>query len=440
MTQIDKINHKEILISKILKKKTIIGVIGLGYVGLPLSILFAKKKFKVLGFDSNKNKVKLINSEKSYIERIFDSEINLLLKRGKCFSEFEKITECDVIIICVPTPLKNKNIPDLSSIKNTIISIKNKLRPGQLLILESTSYPGTTREEVVQKLDKNLIPGKNFFIGFSSERINPGFNERTINQVPKVVSGYSNDCLEIISKFYHTGFKKIVKAKSLEIAEFSKLLENIYRAVNIGFINEMKFVADKMKLDIYEILKVASTKPFGFRPFNPGPGIGGHCIPIDPHYLYWKAKKKGIKANFIKLSAETNFAVINFIQKKITKILKVSKIKKNSSKILILGIAYKKNVDDLRESASINLIKKLQKDKYKNIEYSDPHIKDTILTREFSFNKKSLNLNPRNLKKFDIVILMTDHDKFDYKMIYENSQRIIDCRGRYSLDHKVYRA
>ena len=440
MIKLDQINHKKDLIKKIIKKKSTIGVIGLGYVGLPLSILFAKKKFKVLGFDLDKNKIKSINSGKSYIERISDSEVKIILKKGRCFSKFEKIIECDVIIICVPTPLKNKRIPDLSFIKKTIISLKNNLRPGQLLILESTSYPGTTREEIVKKLDKNLIPGRNFFIGFSSERINPGFNERTINQVPKVVSGYSNDCLEIISNFYQMSFKKIVKSKSLEIAEFSKLLENIYRAVNICFINEMKFVADKMNLDIYEILKVASTKPFGFRPFNPGPGIGGHCIPIDPHYLYWKAKKRGIKANFIKLSAETNFAVINFIKKKINKILNKKKIKKVTAKLLILGMAYKKNVDDLRESASINLIKELLKDKYKNIEYSDPHIKDTILTREFKFSKKSINLNSKNLKNFDIVILMTDHDKFDYKLIYKNSQTIIDCRGRYSVDHKVYRA
>ena len=416
-------NYYEELKKKIKKNKAIVCVIGLGYMGSAIIEKFDSKNFRTIGIDKDKRKFTFLSK-----------------KKMKLTTEYKFIDLADIIIIALPTPLKNKDIPDLSFIKNTITSIKDKLRPGQLLILESTSYPGTTREEIVEKLDKNLIPGKNFFIGFSSERINPGFNERTINQVPKVVSGYSNDCLEIISNFYQTGFKQIVKSKSLEVAEFSKLLENIYRAVNIGFINEMKFVADKMKLDIYEILKVASTKPFGFRPFNPGPGIGGHCIPIDPHYLYWKAKKKGIKANFIKLSAETNFAVINFIQKKITKILKVNKIKKDSSKILILGIAYKKDVDDLRESASINLIKKLLKDKYKDIEYSDPHIKDTILTREFKFNKKSLNLSTKNLKKFDIVILMTDHDKFDYKMIYENSQTIIDCRGRYSVDHKVYRA
>ncbi len=430
----DKLNYL------IKSKKAIVGIIGLGYVGLPLSILFSKKKFKVLGFDIDKNKIKSLNKGYSYIERISNKEISQLLKNGKCFDKFEKITECDVVVICVPTPLKNKNIPDLSYVKKTFSSIKNKLRPGQLLVLESTSYPGTTREEIVKKITKKLVPGKNFFIGFSSERINPGYNEKTINKVPKVVSGYSNNCLEVISNFYRLNFKKIVQSNSLEIAEFSKLLENIYRAVNIGFINEMKFVAEKMNLDIYEILKVASTKPFGFRPFNPGPGIGGHCIPIDPHYLYWKANKIGIKANFIKLSAETNSKVINFIQKKINEILKKQKILKKSSKILILGIAYKKNIDDMRESASINLIKELTRNNFKDVEFSDPHINSFISTRIFKYNKKGIKLSPKILKKFDIVVLMTDHDKFNYKMIYKNSRVIIDCRGRYSVDHKVYRA
>ena len=421
-------------------KKATVGIIGLGYVGLPLSILFSKKNFKVFGFDIDKNKIKSLIKGNSYIERISTKEINQFLKKGKCFDKFEKIAECDVIVICVPTPLKNKNIPDLSFVRKTLNSIKNKLRPGQLLVLESTSYPGTTREEIVKKIKKKLIPGRNFFIGFSSERINPGYNEKTINNVPQVVSGYSDNCLEVISNFYQLNFKKIIKSKSLEIAEFSKLLENIYRAVNIGFINEMKFIAEKMKLDIYEILKVASTKPFGFRPFNPGPGIGGHCIPIDPHYLYWKANKIGIKANFIKLSAETNSKVINFIKNKIDKILKKKKIHKKLSKILILGVAYKKNIDDMRESASINLIKELIRNNFKGIEFSDPHINNFISTRTFNYNKKGIKLSPKNLKKFDIVVLMTDHDKFNYKMIYEYSKVIIDCRGRYSVDHKVYRA
>ena len=434
------INFKNNLLSKINKKKILIGVIGLGYVGLPLSILFAKNKFRVIGFDKNKKKIKLINSKKSYIERIKNHEIELLKKRGEFTNKFDKITKCDVVIICVPTPLKKNNIPDLSFIKKTIFSIKNKLRQGQLLVLESTSYPGTTRDEVIKKLRSDLKPGKNFFVGFSSERINPGFNESTINKVPKVVSGFSNNCLNVVSNFYQKSFHKIVKSKSLEIAEFSKLLENIYRAVNIGFINEMKFVADKMNIDIYEILKVASTKPFGFRPFHPGPGIGGHCIPIDPHYLYWKAKKKGIRANFIKLSAETNSSVINFIIKKIKKILKEKKINEKLAKVLIIGVAYKRNVDDLRESASVNLINSLVKKNFKKVDYFDPYIKLRVSTKNFKFNKKGIELNSKNLKKFDVVIIMTDHDKLDYKLIYKYSRTIIDCRGRYPVDKKVYRA
>ena len=431
---------KKKLNNLIKKRKSVIGVIGLGYVGLPLSILFAKKGFKVLGFDIDKKKVALVNSRKSYIDRIKNSELDIILKKGKCYSTFNKISECDIIVVCVPTPLKNKNIPDLSFIRSTFNSVKKYLRAGQLLILESTSYPGTTREELVNKVGKDIVPGINFFIGFSSERINPGFNESTIHKVPKVVSGFSKNCLEVVSNFYKKSFTKVVKSNSLEVAEFSKLLENIYRAVNIGFINEMKFVADKMNLDIFEILKVASTKPFGFRAFNPGPGIGGHCIPIDPHYLYWKAKKKGINANFIKLSAETNSEVINFIKKKILKILKEKNISNITSKILILGMAYKKNVDDLRESGSVNLIKKLLKSNFKNIQYSDPYIKNTILTRDFNYKQKSLKLNPANLKKFDIVILMTDHDLFNYKLIYKHSKMIIDCRGKFLIGPKVYRA
>ena len=434
------INFRNNLLKKINKKKIFIGVIGLGYVGLPLSILFAKNKFRVIGFDKSKKKIKLINSKKSYIERIKNHEIELLKKRGEFTNKFDKITKCDVVIICVPTPLKKNNIPDLSSVRETIFSIRNKLRQGQLLVLESTSYPGTTRDEIIKKLKKDLKPGKNFFVGFSSERINPGFNERTINKIPKVVSGFSNNCLNVISSFYQKSFYKIVKSKSLEIAEFSKLLENIYRAVNIGFINEMKFVADKMNIDIYEILKVASTKPFGFRPFHPGPGIGGHCIPIDPHYLHWKAKKKGINANFIKLSAEINSSVINFIIRKIKKILKKKKLNEKIAKILIIGLAYKRNVDDLRESASVNLISSLLKKNFKKVDYSDPYIKSRISTKNFKFNKKGIELNSKNLKKFDIAIIMTDHDKLDYKFIYKYSKTIIDCRGRYPVDQKVYRA
>ena len=428
------------LLKDFYNKKIKIGVIGLGYVGLPLAILFSKKGFKVFGFDTDVEKIKLINSKKSPIERIPDSNICLLLKKGEISNNFENITKCDVVVICVPTPLKKNNDPDVSFIKKTLLIIKNYLRNNQILILESTSYPGTTREEFVQKLNKRFKIGVNFFIGFSSERINPGFNEDSIHKIPKVVSGYSKNCLNLVSKFYNLFFQKVIKSKSLEVAEFSKLLENIYRSVNIGFINEMKLVADKMNLDIFEIIKIAKTKPFGFRPFHPGPGIGGHCIPIDPHYLYWKAKKKGISAKFIKHSAETNLKVISFIKSRIMELLKKNKIKKDNAKILILGVTYKPNIDDLRESGSINLMNRLLKDNIKKVQWSDPHFKNRILIKKYNYSTKGINLTPKALKSFDIILLMTDHDKFKYGMIYKNSKRIIDCRGRYSVDDKVSRA
>ena len=300
-----------------LKKNYTIGVIGLGYVGLPLAILFAKKKFKVIGFDIDLEKVKKLKKNESYLKRISKTQIKQIKKKKGTFTNnFELVNKCDCIIICVPTPLK-KNKPDLSFIQNTIKKIYKYLKIKQLIILESTSYPGTTRELVVEKLNKKFDVGKDFFIGFSSERINPGENENVIDEIPKVISGYSDKCLNLISKLYSKIFKKVVKSKSLEIAEFSKLLENIYRSVNIGFVNEMKIIADKMNLDIFEILKVAKTKPYGFNAFEPGPGVGGHCIPIDPEYLYWKSKKIGLEANFIKLSAKTNNDVIKFIIKKL---------------------------------------------------------------------------------------------------------------------------
>ena len=433
--------YKKKIINLISNKKAIIGIIGLGYVGLPLAILFANKGFKVFGFDTNFKKIKFIKKKKSFIERISNQSISALTKnKNDYFFKFEKIKYCDFIIICVPTPLKGNNIPDLSFIKDTIKKISRYLKNGTTIILESTSYPGTTEEEVVNKINKKFNIGNDFFVGFSSERINPGVNENKISSIPKVVSGHTKNCLSIISNLYSKVFKKIVKAKTIRIAEFSKLLENIYRAVNIGFINEMKFVADKMNMDIFEILNIASTKPYGFRRFNPGPGIGGHCIPIDPHYLYWKARKVGISANFIKLSAETNLKVINHIKSKIIKIINKNNLTIKSTRILILGLAYKKNMDDLRESASLKLIDNLYKNKFKKLSYCDPHIKNDLIIKKYSYLNKIRKIRSSNLKKFDIVILMTDHDIFDYNAILKYSKNIIDCRGRFKVTNKIVRA
>lgn len=422
--------------SRLKSKKIAVGVIGMGYVGLPLAILAAKKNFRVFGYERDSYRFKMLNKRKSYFTNIPSASLNVLSKKTKFFKRFSNISECDILIICLPTPLKN-NKPDLSHIVNAIKLLKPQLRKGQLLILESTSYPGTTREELYEKLKSKFLIGKDFFIGFSSERINPGYNDNKIDKIPKVVSGYSSKCLNLCEKFYNNLFENVIKAKSLEDAEFSKLLENIYRSVNIGFINEMKFIADRFNLDIFEILSLSSTKPYGFSRFDPGPGVGGHCIPIDPQYLYWKSVEKGFNPEFIKLSAKINSDVTKFIYNKIVSHTK--KIKKNKSniKILILGIAYKKNLDDIRASAPKRLVDYLISKKFNFVSYSDPFISSCKFSK--NIRKTSIKLSPGSLKKNDIVILATDHDQFDYDLIKNNSNFIIDCRGRYSLNKKIVR-
>ncbi len=427
------------LIKKISAKKINVGIIGLGYVGLPLAILMAKKGVNIYGFDTNQKKIKIIQSQKSFIERIKVKDIKILNKKGKVSNNFLNISKCDVILVCVPTPLKNATSPDLSYIKIVISNIRKYLKENQILILESTSYPGTTREEFANKLKNRFNLGKNFFIGFSSERINPGANENKINKVPKVVGGYSKNCIRLVSNFYNLFFDQVVKASSLEAAEFSKLLENIYRSINIGFINEMKFIADKMSLDIFDIINLAKTKPYGFKAYAPGPAIGGHCIPIDPHYLNWKAKKIGLKSNFIQLASEVNKKVTKFIVSKVLSSLKNRNIKKNKCKILILGIAYKKNIDDARESGSISLLNKLLEKKISNIWWSDPHIIQ-FRYKNKKISRNRVNITPKILNSFDVVILMTDHKKFNYGMIEKYSKFIIDCRGKFSLNSKIIRA
>lgn len=429
-------NFYENFISNLKLKKITVGVIGMGYVGLPLAILAAKKNFRVLGYERDPYRLKMLKKKKSYFTNIPSSSLSVFSKKTKFFKKYSNISDCDILIICLPTPLK-KNRPDLSHIINSMKYISPQLKKGQLLILESTSYPGTTREEICEKLNSKFRLGKELFVSFSSERINPGINDKKIDEIPKVVSGYSRRCLNLSVKFYSYLFKHIVKAKSLEYAEFSKLLENIYRSVNIGFINEMKFIADKFKLDIFEILSISNTKPYGFSRFDPGPGVGGHCIPIDPQYLYWKSVEKGFNPEFIKLSAKINLDVTKFIYNKILSHTK--KIKKNKSniKILILGIAYKKNLDDVRASAPVRLINYLLSKKFNFVYYSDPFISSCELTH--NRNKTSVKLSSQVLKKTDIVILATDHDKFNYNFIKKYSRFIIDCRGKYNLDKKIVR-
>jgi len=417
------------LIAKIEKKKIIIGIVGLGYVGLPLALRFAEVGFNVIGYDKDNKKTSKLKKFKSYIKSIPDKDVN----KKKFFptSNIKQLSKSDAIIICLPTPLKeNSKVPDMKFIKNFALSLKNILRKNHIIILESTTYPGTTNEFFLPIIKKcGFNPGKDLFLIYSPEREDPGNKKHKIKDIPKVVSGYSKNCKRIANLIYGKVAKKTIEVKSLEHAEMVKLYENIYRSINIGLANEMKIVCEKMKLNIFEIIKAASTKPFGFSPFYPGPGYGGHCIPIDPFYLSWKSKKFGYTPKFIELSGKVNSSMPGYVMQNIKKILK--KNKKKIFKILILGIAYKKNVDDLRESPAIQLINILQKEKNYRIDFYDPYIKK-INSRNKKFTKINyFNLNYEKINKFDLVAIVTDHDILNYKKILKNSKAIIDCRGRF---------
>ncbi len=428
-------NYKKDILKKINSKRLCISIIGLGYVGLPLALLFSKKN-SVIGIDIDNKKVNYLNKNKSYLERIKDKKIYNFNKKNIFSSNFSKIIKSDFIIICVPTPLKKNRTPDLSFVKDAISKIKPYLRKGQTVILESTSYPGTTNDYIVKILSKNFIVGKEIFVGFSSERIDPGRNDNEIEKIPKVVSGHSKSCLEIVSKFYKIHFNKIFKAESIIIAEFSKLLENIYRSVNIGFVNEMKMIADRMNIDIFKIIKAAKTKPYGFRGYWPGPGVGGHCIPIDPLYLNFAAKKLGYDSRFIKLSSDINIKTTKFVEKKIISLLSKNNIKFSSAKILFLGLAYKKNIDDFRESASLKLFDLLKNRGIKNIKVYDPHFNKNNIPKKLNLLS---HLTKKNIISFDLVLLITDHDCFDYNLIKKYSKKIIDCRGKFKVSKNIIR-
>lgn len=411
---------------KINKKKALIGVFGLGYIGLPRCIQFARKGFKVIGFDVDLNKIKLLKSKKSYLTTIKDEQLDLIDKKFFVTNDFSLVKKLDVIIFCLPTPLK-KNKPDLSYIRFTLQKIKRFLRKDQLFILESTSYPGTTEEEILKPLEKKFEIGKNFFISFSPERDNPGSNINTY-KVPRIVSGFTNKCKNLSKTLYKNIFKTIVDAETIKIAEMAKIYENVYRAVNIGLVNELKKIAYKMKIDVHKVIEAAKTKPYGFSAFYPGPGLGGHCIPIDPFYLSWKAKKHGIKTEFIELSGKINKSMPNWVVGILSKNLAKSKIGKKK-KILILGVTYKNNINDTRESPGLKIIDILLKKNF-SVSYSDPFVPSLGKYRDYNFFKmKSIALTKRNLQKFSAVVLVTDHDRFNKKLILDNANLVIDTRN-----------
>jgi UDP-N-acetyl-D-glucosamine dehydrogenase len=432
--------------SKIQNHDARVAIIGLGYVGLPLSIRFSEEGYKIVGFDIDKEKVDLLNSGNSYIKHINTDDIATMSANGfKATSNFRKIAEVDVIIICVPTPLGVHNEPDLSYIHGTLENIKPYLKENQLLLLESTTYPGTTEEILVPFIEsiKNLPArrsgnedgslftiGENFFLGYSPEREDPGNKDFTTKTIPKIVSGYSENCLELTKILYDQIVDQTVPVSSPRVAEMTKIIENIHRAVNIGLVNELKMLADKMDIDIYEVINAAATKPFGFTPYYPGPGLGGHCIPIDPFYLTWKAKEVGINTRFIELAGEINTNMPHYVVQQVNDALNDVGKSIKGSRLFILGLAYKKNVDDCRESPSFKIMELLT-EKGANVQYSDPFLPTAPKTRKFNFDLKSVELTEENIKSVDLVVLSTDHDKFDYDLIKEHSKIIIDSRGRF---------
>ncbi|WP_374276224.1 nucleotide sugar dehydrogenase [Azonexus sp.] len=423
---------KDALIAKLQHKSAVIGIIGLGYVGLPLVLRFAEAGYRVIGFDIDPAKVEALARGETYIEHIPATAVAAANAAGfEATTDYARAAEADALIVCVPTPLNRFREPDLSFVLGTVDSLLPHLRPGQVLSLESTTYPGTTDEELKPRIEsRGLTVGGDAFLVFSPEREDPGNPNFSTRTIPKVCGGCTPACLEVGLALYGRVIDRVVPVSSTRAAELTKLLENIHRAVNIGLVNEMKIVADKMGIDIHEVIRAAATKPFGFVPYYPGPGLGGHCIPIDPFYLTWKAREYGVNTRFIELAGEVNAAMPDYVVAKVAAALNSVKKAINGSRVLVLGIAYKKNVDDTRESPSVVLMEKLRA-LGAEVAYSDPHLPAFPKMREHRFDLASTPLTPQTLAGFDCVLLATDHDRFDYAMIRECAPLIVDCRGRY---------
>jgi len=414
-----------------------IGVIGLGYVGLPLVLLFSGEKFPVTGFDIDQSKVKVLSEGGSYIYRIPAEQVKEAKQRGfRATTDYSRIHDMDAIIICVPTPLDEYREPDLSYIRSTGEAIAPHLRAGQLVILESTTYPGTTEELLIPILEKQnkaglkaAVPGAEsgnvFYASFSPERENPG-SDFDRKDIPKVVGGSTPRATELGAALYGTIFRRTVPVSSLKVAEMTKLLENIYRCVNIAMVNELKLLCLRMGINIWEVIDAASTKPFGFHPFYPGPGLGGHCIPLDPFYLSWKAKEFDFQTKFIELAGEVNTAMPYHVVEAVSRALNQHKKAMNGSKILVLGMAYKKDIDDLRESPSLVIIEELKKSGAE-VSYNDPYFPTVGHGRHYNLNMTCAPL--KNLGQYDCVLIITDHSTYDYKKIVSEAQLVVDTRN-----------
>ena len=424
--------------TKIKQKQAQVGIIGLGYVGLPLALLYSEQKFQVTGFDIDARKVETLSKGGSYIYRIAAEEIKAARTSGfSATSDYSRISEMDAIIICVPTPLNEYHEPDLSFITGTTHSIAPHLRAGQLIVLESTTYPGTTEEVMIPILEKENkdglkaarngdFSGKEFFVAFSPEREDPGNTTVARPDIPKVIGGLNPQASELASALYGSIFNRTIPVSSPAAAEMTKLLENIYRCVNIALVNELKLLCLRMGLDIWEVIDAASTKPFGFHPFYPGPGLGGHCIPVDPFYLSWKAKEWDFRTRFIELAGEINTNMPYHVLASVGGALNRHKKSLNGSRILVLGVAYKRDIDDLRESPSLTIIELLQKEGAQ-VSYHDPYFPFIGRGRKYDLQMKCADL--KDLAHYDCVVIVTDHSDYDYRRIVSESQLVVDTRN-----------
>jgi len=427
------LKDKEELLAKIESKEAIIGIVGLGYVGLPLVLRFSEVGFRVLGLDVDPEKTKFLNQGKSYIKHISEDGIKMAVQNGfYATTDMSEARRADALLLCVPTPLTKQNQPDLTFVIDTMEGLLPYLRKGQVISLESTTYPGTTEEELQPRIKSTgLKIGEEIFLVFSPEREDPGNRHFNVRTIPKVCSGQTQNCKEVAIALYGAVVDQVVPVSSTRAAEMTKLLENIHRAVNIGLVNELKMVADRMGIDIHEVIKAAATKPFGFVPYYPGPGLGGHCIPIDPFYLTWKAREYGVHTRFIELAGEINEEMPRYVINKTIEALNKRKKSLKNAKILVLGISYKKNIDDIRESPSVSIME-LLREYDACISYCDPYFPEFPKMRAHSFDLKSVQLTSENVSKYDAIIISTAHDCFDYGMLKEKAALIIDTRGVYA--------
>ncbi len=417
--------------NKIKSQTAHIGIIGMGYVGIPLTREFLRRGFKVTGFDIDKTKVDKLRRGEVYIKHIGSDFISEHLKKGtfSATSDFSELKNMDVIIICVPTPLKKHYDPDLSFVIESTRTIADNLQKGQLIVLESTTYPGTTEKEMLPILSETgLEVGRDFFLGYSPEREDPGNRKFSTSTIPKLVSGVTDRCLTLVNTLYGSIVVKTVPVSSPMVAEATKILENIYRAVNIALVNELKVIFEKMDIDIWEVIEAAKTKPFGFQAFYPGPGLGGHCIPIDPFYLTWKAKEYDIRTRFIELAGEINTSMPYYVVDRTIRALNAEGIPIKGAKILLIGVAYKPDVDDMRESPALKIMDLLMREGA-FVDYHDPHIPVLPETRKYKFDKASVPLSSKNIANYDAVVITTDHSSIDYKSIIEHAKLVIDTRN-----------